>query len=98
MADYWAVMEAKGQTGIINMNWLTMFADYRVPQALVYLGVLRYSDSLMQTLKNGETEDIIDILHKAIGKSSNVIFQVSCCVLETGEKLRSEAVPFGAWS
>ncbi|KAF6729561.1 UPF0553 protein C9orf64-like [Oryzias melastigma] len=43
VADYWAVMEAKGQTGIINMNWLTMFADYRVPQALVYLGVLRYS-------------------------------------------------------
>lgn len=37
------------------MDWITMFADYRIPQALVYLGVLRYSDELMQALKNGET-------------------------------------------
>lgn len=47
-------MEARGEGDIINMDWLTMFADYRVPQALVYLGVLRYSDALMQALKNGE--------------------------------------------
>ncbi|XP_039887619.1 queuosine salvage protein isoform X1 [Simochromis diagramma] len=54
VADYWGLMAARGQGDIINMDWLTMFADYRVPQALVYLGALRYSDTLMQTLKNGE--------------------------------------------
>ncbi|XP_038161606.1 queuosine salvage protein [Cyprinodon tularosa] len=54
VADFWGVMEARGEGDIINMDWLTMFADYRVPQALVYLGVLRYSDALMQALKNGE--------------------------------------------
>ncbi|CAG5923701.1 unnamed protein product [Menidia menidia] len=53
VADFWGVMEARGQ-GNINIDWLTMFADYRVPQALVYLGVLRYSDTMMQALKNGE--------------------------------------------
>lgn len=47
-------MEARGDGDLINMDWLTMFADYRVPQALVYLGVLRYSDALMQALKSGE--------------------------------------------
>lgn len=56
VADFWGVMEARGEGDIINMDWLTMFADYRVPQALVYLGVLRYSDTLMQTLRNGKTE------------------------------------------
>ncbi|XP_053180877.1 queuosine salvage protein [Scomber japonicus] len=54
VADFWGVMEARGEGDIISMDWLTMFADYRVPQALVYLGVLRYSDTLMQALKNGE--------------------------------------------
>ncbi|MEQ2294897.1 hypothetical protein AMECASPLE_008560 [Ameca splendens] len=54
VADFWGVMEARGEGDIINMDWLTMFADYRVPQALVYLGVLQYSDALMQALKNGE--------------------------------------------
>ncbi|XP_041855079.1 queuosine salvage protein isoform X2 [Melanotaenia boesemani] len=54
VADFWGIMEARGQGDITSMDWLTMFADYRVPQALVYLGVLRYSDALMQALKNGE--------------------------------------------
>ncbi|KAE8292090.1 Kinesin-like protein KIF27 [Larimichthys crocea] len=54
VADFWGVMEARGEGDIIDMDWLTMFADYRVPQALVYLGALRYSDALMQALKNGE--------------------------------------------
>lgn len=55
MADFWGIMDARGEGEVINMDWLTMFADYRVPQALVHLGVLRYSDTLMQSLKKGET-------------------------------------------
>ncbi|TNN80660.1 UPF0553 protein C9orf64 [Liparis tanakae] len=54
VADFWGVMEARGEGDIIDMDWLTMFADYRVPQALVYLGALRYSDALMQALNSGE--------------------------------------------
>ncbi|KAK5871102.1 hypothetical protein PBY51_004001 [Eleginops maclovinus] len=54
VADFWGVMEARGEGDIINMDWLTMFADYRVPQALVFLGALRYTDTLMQVLNKGE--------------------------------------------
>lgn len=54
VADFWGIMDARGEGDIINIDWLTMFADYRVPQALVYLGALRYSDALMQALKSGE--------------------------------------------
>lgn len=54
VADLWGIMEARGEGDIINIDRLTMFADYRVPQALVYLGALRYSDALMEALKNGE--------------------------------------------
>lgn len=55
VADSWGIMEARGEGDLVNMDWLTMFADYRVPQALVHLGVLRYSDALMQALRNGES-------------------------------------------
>ena len=53
VADFWGIMEARGEGDIPNLDWLTMFADYRVPQALVYLGALRYSDTLTDALKNG---------------------------------------------
>lgn len=54
MADFWGIMEARGEGNIPNLDYLTMFADYRVPQALVYLGALRYSDALMEALKKGK--------------------------------------------
>lgn len=54
VADFWGIMAARGEEDVTNMDWLTMFADYRVPQALVYLGALRYSDELMEALKKGE--------------------------------------------
>ncbi|KAL4630117.1 hypothetical protein GN956_G17305 [Arapaima gigas] len=53
VADFWGIMEARGEANIANMNYLTMFADYRVPQALVYLGALRYSEALVKTLAEG---------------------------------------------
>lgn len=54
MADTWGIMEARGEGDLVNMDWLTMFADYRIPQALIYLDVLRYSDALMGALKSGK--------------------------------------------
>lgn len=63
VADYWGVMGARGEVDFINMDWLTMFADYRVPQALVYLGALRYSDTLMLALKKGETRACVLVFH-----------------------------------
>ena len=33
------------------MNEVTMFADYRVPQILLHLGVLEYSPSLLNKIK-----------------------------------------------
>ncbi|KAJ9079940.1 hypothetical protein DSO57_1030365 [Entomophthora muscae] len=52
VADIWACF--KGQSfGLFNdIDQVTMFADYRVPQALVYLGVLEYSQELLSKLKS----------------------------------------------
>ncbi|WKY05265.1 hypothetical protein Q1695_005910 [Nippostrongylus brasiliensis] len=37
-----------------DIGSLTMFADYRVPQALCYLGALEYSPKLMEVLSSGK--------------------------------------------
>ncbi|XGW31907.1 hypothetical protein V3C99_010239 [Haemonchus contortus] len=37
-----------------DIGILTMFADYRVPQALAYLGALEYSPELVKLLKSGQ--------------------------------------------
>lgn len=70
MADFWGVMEARGEGDIIDMDWLTMFADYRVPQVLVYLGALRYSQALMQTLNSGEAAAYLHVSLRSWGKQS----------------------------
>jgi len=43
----------KGLGEFTNINKLTMFADYRVPQALEYFGILRYSSELKSVLEKG---------------------------------------------
>ncbi|XP_059143208.1 queuosine 5'-phosphate N-glycosylase/hydrolase-like isoform X2 [Physella acuta] len=53
IGDIWGSCEGQGLGEFNDIDTITMFADYRIPQALVYFGVLRYSDSLMDKLKQG---------------------------------------------
>lgn len=41
----------KGHGSFEDIDAITMFADYRVPQTLLYFGVLTYSDVLMEFLR-----------------------------------------------
>ncbi|XP_023945149.2 queuosine salvage protein [Bicyclus anynana] len=51
VADLWNVLENNGCGEFHDIDKLTMFADYRVPQVLVYFGAMSYSDELMDKLK-----------------------------------------------
>ena len=53
-ADLWAAFEGQGWGAFGDIDQITMFADYRVPQVLQHLGMLRYSDGLLETLRRGE--------------------------------------------
>ena len=44
IADLWGMNEGKGIVRFDDIEVLTMFADYRVPQSLQYFGALKYSD------------------------------------------------------
>lgn len=54
VADTWSVLEGKGDGAFEDISSITMFADYRLPQILAYLGALKYSDKLLKKLLEGE--------------------------------------------
>lgn len=75
-ADIWACFEGKGYGEFNDISSVTMFADYRfvrklsdidrVPQGLVYMGVLKYSEDLMKVLEAGQIVESGDRLEVEI--------------------------------
>lgn len=53
IGDIWACFEGKDLGTFHDIDHLTMFPDYRVPQVLIHFGAMRYSDSLLNKLKSG---------------------------------------------
>ncbi|KAJ2747705.1 hypothetical protein GGI20_000354 [Coemansia sp. BCRC 34301] len=54
VADIWACFEGKGLGRFDDIDSVTMFADYRVPQALCHFGALSYSPRLLEHLRSSE--------------------------------------------
>jgi len=54
IADIWACFEGKTWGHFNDIEAITMFADYKVPQGLLHLDVLKYTNKLMEKLQNGE--------------------------------------------
>ncbi|KAL8861728.1 MAG: hypothetical protein Q9178_001929 [Gyalolechia marmorata] len=52
VADLWACFEGQGHGSFHDIDTITMFADYRIPQMLQSLGCLRYSPSLESHIRN----------------------------------------------
>ena len=55
ISDLWSLFEGKGLGQFEDINALTMFADYRVPQSLQYFGVFKYSEELLNELNKPES-------------------------------------------
>ncbi|MEB3195684.1 MAG: queuosine salvage family protein [Candidatus Sericytochromatia bacterium] len=53
-ADLWGAFAGEGPGRFHDIDGLTAFADYKVPQVLEALGVLRYSDALVTCLTAAE--------------------------------------------
>lgn len=54
VADIWSCFEGRELGLFHDINRITMFADYRIPQVLLHFGALRYSNVLMNKLRSGE--------------------------------------------
>lgn len=53
VADIWGAFGGRGLGAFHDVGSLTMFADYRVPQLLRHVGVLRYSQPLAESVDAG---------------------------------------------
>lgn len=64
IGDVYACYRGESSGFFVDINEITMFADYRVPQVLVHFGALSYNDDLMADLKsdkvllNGEPKEV----------------------------------------
>lgn len=54
VGDTWGVLEGQNDGCFHDIGKITMFADYRIPQALVHFGAMRYSEDLLKKLKEGQ--------------------------------------------
>ena len=54
IADVWSLFEGQGHGRFHDIDSLTMFADYRVPQSLQYFGAFKYSEKLFDELSKPE--------------------------------------------
>lgn len=54
MADVWACFGGEDHGAFGDIDKITMFADYRVPQILNAMGCLYYSPSLTVAIKDGK--------------------------------------------
>ncbi|CAH8564574.1 unnamed protein product [Heterobilharzia americana] len=54
IGDLWYCFEGKGFGFFHDIDEITAFADYRVPQVLHYFGVIEYSEELITKIRKGE--------------------------------------------
>ncbi|XP_044266966.1 queuosine salvage protein [Tribolium madens] len=64
IGDIWACFHNEGIGHFKDIDEITMFADYRIPQTLLYFGVFEYSEDLKKKLQdnkileNGEEDEV----------------------------------------
>uniref|UniRef100_W8BHC9 Queuosine 5'-phosphate N-glycosylase/hydrolase n=1 Tax=Ceratitis capitata TaxID=7213 RepID=W8BHC9_CERCA len=64
IGDIWSCFEGKGLGKFNNLEKITMFADYRVPQVLIHFGSLVYKPELLEVLnkdtilENGDPREV----------------------------------------
>ncbi|KAL0249433.1 hypothetical protein GEMRC1_004665 [Eukaryota sp. GEM-RC1] len=78
VADLWACFEGREPFSFTDIDQLTMFADYRVPQILASLGILEYSQELQHLLKKGEL----------IPHGSSLEIEIRGCSIHAVEKIK----------
>lgn len=83
--DIWGALQGKGLGNFNDLEYLTAFADYKIPQLLYYWKVLEYAPSLERKIKNriliptGSCEEI----------------EIRSCTIWAVEELKQALTKFG---
>jgi len=92
VADIWCLYEGTGVASFTDIDQLTMFADYRVPQSLQHYGALRYSDQLLHHLREDKPLAAGDLWEQEIrGCSIEAVERVTRGVRQELQRIGSKA-------
>ena len=99
VADLWQLFEGKGLCNFHDIDEITMFADYRVPQSLQYFGAFQYKKELLdflkseQLLKSGDPREV-----EIRGCSIEAVEQIVSKVNAKGVKVNATQIDNFLWS
>nr|XP_017007848.2 queuosine salvage protein [Drosophila takahashii] len=91
VGDVWSCYRGQGLGYFEDIDQITMFADYRIPQVLVHFGSLEYTNELMEFLKsdtileNGDPREV-----EIRGASIYIIEQVRDAVVKILKEQHTE--------
>lgn len=77
-ADIYGALRGKNDAAFTDLNYLTLFADYRLPQLMQYLGILEYSPHLEKKIKK----------QQLIPAGSREEIEIRSATIQAGEFLR----------
>lgn len=80
IGDIWACFKGQGLGEFHDIESISMFADYRIPQVLVHFGAMRYSNSLMSKLRSDEP----------LEQGSREEVEIRACSIEAVEQVCDE--------
>ncbi|KAJ2758983.1 hypothetical protein IWQ56_005859 [Coemansia nantahalensis] len=108
VADVWACFEGRGLGCFDDIDHITMFADYRVPQALCHFGALQYSPRLRAHLeqseaavRRGDAPDMLPSGHpwevEIRGNSIWAVQRIRQHILDAGTSVNAILLDFYLW-
>ena len=104
VADLWQLFEGQDVCHFDDIDDITMFADYRVPQSLQYFGVFEYSDELLEFLKgadhvmdNGDAREV-EIRGCSIAAVERILQRVNDKLKDNKQKMNAIQLDNFLWS
>lgn len=80
IGDIWACFKGRDYGRFNDIDYITMFADYRIPQVLIHFGAIRYSNPLLSKLQSD--------LELESGSSEEV--EIRGCSIDAIERVNNE--------
>ncbi len=99
VSDLGAAFESRGVRLFDDLSCLTAFADYKVPQVLQHLGVLKYSAELERTLSQGRIVPAGSAFEVEIRAATIVaVDNITLSTFELGSPQRAYEIDWHLWA
>eukprot|EP00835_Amoeboradix_gromovi_P004604 NODE_368_length_10016_cov_0.215791.p6 type:complete len:158 gc:universal NODE_368_length_10016_cov_0.215791:7015-7488(+) len=97
VADIWAAFEGNSYGRFSDIDTITMFADYRVPQSLVALGMLEYDENALYRIEKEELQHNDPLELEIRGNSIYSVELLKRCLKDYGIVASSITLDFYLW-